>query len=259
MGKLIILNYHEIIADKKHRIPSLSAHFKVKKSTFIQHLDQIQHMGIPVVSLADWLSGEINVDLAVALTFDDGFKSDFEVVKPVLESRGLTAAFFPVLKFVNQKNRMTWDEIRSLSEAGFEIGSHSVTHCNMRKLQKEPCKLELELSKRLLEQKIGTQVSCFAAPYGAYSRQLLKLAILAGYKHVFSTRVGLNNTESNFVLHRWNIKWNTNAKLVEKVLTKGSMKYRSMWFWSKLKAQFSPEFGMAFMQANLQVLKRIDQ
>lgn len=259
MGKLIILNYHEIIADKKRRPLSLSAHFKVKKSTFIQHLDQIQRMGIPVVALADWLSGEVNAELAVALTFDDGFMSDFEVVKPILESRGVKATFFPVLKFTDQKNRMTWHEIRSLSNAGFEIGSHSVTHSDMRKLRKEPCKLELELSKRLLEQKIGCKVTCFAAPYGAYNRQLLKLAILAGYKHVLSTQVGLNNAESNFVLHRWNIKWNTDAKMLEKVLSKGSMKYRRMWLLSKLKAQFSPEFAMAFMQANLQVLKRIDR
>ncbi|MEO2003633.1 MAG: polysaccharide deacetylase family protein [Candidatus Poribacteria bacterium] len=70
-------------------------------------------------------------DRLVVLTFDDGAKSDIETVAPLLKSYGFEATFFITegLNFLaNKEHRLTWDEVRTLHEDGFEIGNHTSDH-----------------------------------------------------------------------------------------------------------------------------------
>ncbi len=67
----------------------------------------------------------------IVLTFDDGVKSHFTTVRPILKQYGFSATFFITLGFdflTDKKQYMTWDEIRGLSEDGFEIGNHTSDH-----------------------------------------------------------------------------------------------------------------------------------
>ncbi len=70
-------------------------------------------------------------DRVVVLTFDDGNRSDFSYVGPLLKSCGFGATFFITegLGFLDNKaHYLTWEEIRSLHEDGFEIGNHTRHH-----------------------------------------------------------------------------------------------------------------------------------
>ena len=70
-------------------------------------------------------------DRLVVLTFDDGNKSDYTYVGPLLKRYGFGATFFITegLNFLNNKaHYVTWEEIRQLHEAGFEIGNHTRHH-----------------------------------------------------------------------------------------------------------------------------------
>lgn len=243
MGNILVLNYHEIL--KEGKSPSGKENkFAITHSEFIRQLDLIREKNIPIMAMSDWLySQEINHDFAVVLTFDGGFKSDYELVYPVLKERKISATFFPVVSFLDDQNRLNWNELKEMSAYSdtsgtkIEIGSHGVFNQNMRKMRRSDCKLELELSKRLLEKNIGTSITLFAPPQGIYNRQMLKLAFGAGYKKVFSTHFSFNSWGEAYVLHRWNIKRNTTLSAFEKMLEKGREKRSKKTIVSRLRVR----------------------
>ena len=86
-------------------------------------------------------------DKLVVLTFDDGNKSDLAFVAPLLKRYGFGATFFVTEglgALEDKKTFMTWDEIKALDEAGFEIGNHSGSHPDLRQLSKEQILAEVE-------------------------------------------------------------------------------------------------------------------
>ncbi len=67
----------------------------------------------------------------VVLTFDDGCRSHFEQVRPLLRAHGFSATFFVTegLGFADDKAAyMTWQEVAQLHAEGFEIGNHTRRH-----------------------------------------------------------------------------------------------------------------------------------
>lgn len=70
-------------------------------------------------------------DRLVVLTFDDAVRSHYDVARPVLERHGFGATFFISEGWdfpVNKTDYMTWEQIRALHDAGFEIGNHTLGH-----------------------------------------------------------------------------------------------------------------------------------
>lgn len=70
------------------------------------------------------------------LCFDDAYKTQRTVAMPILRELGFHATFFIAelqqtphgATFENKDVFMTWDEIRELQDAGFELGNHSLHH-----------------------------------------------------------------------------------------------------------------------------------
>ncbi|HYR51629.1 MAG TPA: glycosyltransferase [Candidatus Dormibacteraeota bacterium] len=60
---------------------------------------------------------------AVAVTFDDGYRDNFEVAFPVLKRYGVSATFFVVTRALDGRIRLLWDEVltrvRDLQKNGF--------------------------------------------------------------------------------------------------------------------------------------------
>ena len=67
----------------------------------------------------------------VVLTFDDSVVNHATIVAPLLKKFGFSATFFITEGFeflTNKTNYMTWDQIKGLHAAGFEIGNHTRYH-----------------------------------------------------------------------------------------------------------------------------------
>lgn len=84
---------------------------------------------------------------------------------------------------------MTWDEVRALHQAGFEIGSHTASHPILTRLDPGALQTELETSKRVIEENVGSRCRVIAYPNGSaadHSDVVHACAQDAGYEMGFS-------------------------------------------------------------------------
>ena len=82
--------------------------------------------------------------------------------------------------------------MRELAEAGFEVGSHAVSHRLLTGLADEEVRRELAESKDQLEQWAGRRVEHFSCPGGRWDARVAGAARAAGYRSVATSRVGAN-------------------------------------------------------------------
>jgi len=134
-----------------------------------------------VVTLAELLrrleQGE-PIDRCLVITFDDGYR-DNHAAGTALADAGLPACFFITTDFI-ESNRvpwwdaeagipsewMTWDQVRALRDAGFEIGAHTCNHVDLGKVHGSESDAEIRGSKGRLEGELGARVTFFSFPYG---------------------------------------------------------------------------------------------
>jgi peptidoglycan/xylan/chitin deacetylase (PgdA/CDA1 family) len=84
--------------------------------------------------------------------------------------------------------QMTEDQIKTLADSKWAtIGSHGYYHNDLSRVPAAEARNELLKSKQFLETITGKEISAFAFPYGAYTREVVQEARNAGYKQVLTT------------------------------------------------------------------------
>lgn len=125
------------------------------------------------------------------LTFDDGYISNFDIVLPLLKQTDCTAIFFIITEKIDTPGYLSWSQVRELHNAGMTIGSHSVSHSDMRCLSLAKQREELLLSRLCIEDRLGAAVTSFSFPFGRFNNGLVKLALDAGYHTVCTSQHGV--------------------------------------------------------------------
>ena len=82
----------------------------------------------------------------VVLTFDDGWKSFRQYAEPLLKELGFTATLFIYTDFLGARIALTWEELKELAAAGFDIQAHSKTHADFRR---KPGESDAEYTRRM--------------------------------------------------------------------------------------------------------------
>jgi peptidoglycan/xylan/chitin deacetylase (PgdA/CDA1 family) len=172
----------------------------VRLATFQAHLDTIERLGgtvLPLDALVDRLLGR-RASLpprAVVLTADDGHRSQFEAMAPLLRHRRWPATLFVYPSAIsNASYAMQWDQLRELVADGlFTVQSHTFWHPNLVRDRQHmaPAAFEamasdqLSRSKSRLERELGRPVSQLAWPFGLTDAGLMALAGRLGYEAAF--------------------------------------------------------------------------
>ncbi len=134
-----------------------------------------------------------------SITFDDGYRDNFEQALPILERRGLRASFFLATGFLGRSFRswaadhpmMSDEQVQRLASLGHEIGAHSVTHRKLTELPADVVRRETADSKALLEDLTGGPVVSFAYPKGAYDDAVKRAVADAGFSAALTVREGV--------------------------------------------------------------------
>ena len=114
---------------------------------------------------------------------------------------------------------MTWAQVKQLRDAGMWIGSHTLTHRNLKRLRGAALQAELVQSKKILEQQLGLPITTFAYPGGAFNAQVEKATQDAGYTSAVTVRRGYQQkAKTPFRLQRMGVYGvDTQARFIAKV------------------------------------------
>jgi peptidoglycan/xylan/chitin deacetylase (PgdA/CDA1 family) len=165
-----ILTYHSI--DESGSVISLPP------SVFAQQVTWLRSGRVRVTSIPELLALPPDAD-AVTLTFDDGFCNFATEAAPLL--RGLPVTLFVVTDHVGRSNDwhghsaagiptmplLDWESLGRLADAGVELGAHTRTHPDLRKLTASALEDELSGSAARLAAETGIAPDSFAYPYGS--------------------------------------------------------------------------------------------
>ncbi len=209
-AQTIIFCYHLLV--DKVRYPGT----EITPAAFEAQMKELKDRGITVIPMQDllaWKRGEKNIPPRCAvITFDDGYKSQYEVAWPVMKKYGYPFTMFIYTEGVRGGalgggGAITWEQLADMRDNGVDIEAHSATHQDLREGhtirlvgpggKKTATKLtgpqyeqwlqnEVVGSKQLLEQRLGIKVNCFAVPFGNYNDHVKELARNAGFEAMFT-------------------------------------------------------------------------
>src|SRR2546425_6317653 len=209
-AQTIIFCYHLLV--DKVRYPGT----EITPAAFEAQMKELKDRGITVISMQDllaWKRGEKNIPPRCAVvTFDDGWKSQYEVAWPVMKKYGYPFTMFIYTEGVRGGSlggggAITWEQLADMRDNGVDIQAHTATHQDLREghaitlvgagVKRTRTRLtgpqyeqwvqnEVVGSKQLLEQRLGIKVNCFAVPFGNYNEHVKELARNAGYEAMFT-------------------------------------------------------------------------
>jgi len=177
---LAILTYHSI--DDSGSVVSIAPRL------FAEQMQALAAAGFRGISMKEALAhrkakGRWPERCAV-LTFDDGFANFYESAMPEIAKHDFSATVFVISEHIGGDNdwdvppaglglrrMLTWPQVKELAEQGIEIGAHTRTHPDLRRLSESETEEEIAGCCFEISDRIGQPVENFAYPYGYLNRQ----------------------------------------------------------------------------------------
>ncbi|MDP4192839.1 MAG: polysaccharide deacetylase family protein, partial [Bacteroidota bacterium] len=233
-----VVMYHRIIESKtqagRHGI-------YVTAPQFEEHMKYLKDSGYETIGFDESL--KINrLDVSkkyIIITFDDGYKDNYELAFPILRKYNFKAVIFlvagldynkwdctsdsePRLTFMNR------EELLEMQHYGITFGAHTLTHPDLSSIGLDETCREISQSKKILEEKLSTKVNYFAYPYGALNDKIKEIAASSGFTHAIATDSGpIGIHEDLYHIRRIGIFPNTNLSGFKRKV-KGNYTFRKI-------------------------------
>ena len=150
------------------------------------------YRGVSMDEGLPFLRGERQGRVAI-ITFDDGYLDNLELALPALREHDFSATCYLVAEHIGGFN--AWDSeklrvrkplmdlprIRDWLAGGMKIGSHTLTHPHLTRIEPARMRHEIAGSRAALEDRLGQAVDHFCFPYGDHDRDCLDAVAAAGY------------------------------------------------------------------------------
>src|SRR5437762_5969315 len=203
--RLPILMYHKV-----DRIPPAARYLRnyVLPEQFAAQLAALERWGYQTISFTDWLDYRKGTAALprrpIILTFDDGYRSTYEIAWPLLQRFGCVATVFLVSDVIGRTNQ--WDreeiqepllgppEITAMRAGGIAFESHGQTHAALTSLAPDRALEELSASRDALARLLGAPVPVLCYPYRKQNASVRALARPAGYEAAVIARRRMNTS-----------------------------------------------------------------
>ncbi len=132
----------------------------------------------------------------IIITFDDGYRDNYENAFPLLRTYGYTGVFFIFTHPLDNgdPNYLTWDMVIEMHQAGMEFGSHSYRHSNLWGRDIDFLVYEILGSKEAIEVHTGEPVRFFSYPSGRYDFQAIQVVESANFWNAVTTEWGIEQS-----------------------------------------------------------------
>ncbi len=150
-------------------------------------------LAVSLDDLEGFLAGERDLhNGAILVTVDDGFRSVYTEMLPVLRQYAIPAVAYLTPGLIGDRSEyLTWNEVARLADAGMAIGSHGWTHRSLGRMGPSEARDEAVRSREMLQQRLGRPVTSFAYPYGTladFNDTTAGILTAAGYTTAFTSQ-----------------------------------------------------------------------
>lgn len=213
-----ILMYH-VIEDFNGPLEQLY----VSPLEFRKQMEFLQKHGFHTVPVRDvlnhWKYGQALPANPIVLSFDDGYRSIYTHAFPILKEYGFIGTLYLCTNKIDTESGLTTPMIQEMSLHGFEIGSHTISHPDLTKINAARLSREIKDSKSVLESLVGQEVSTFCYPSGQSNPSVRKEVQEAGYLGAVTTRYGYAADDQNsYLLSRIRINKKDSLQAFQKKL-----------------------------------------
>ena len=181
-----ILMYH-YIGDMPPHTPKNAQNLHVTAEHLEQQIKYLLAKGYHFVTLNEVYDMFIKDGTAppktLVLTFDDGYRSFYTNVFPILKKYQVKASAYIISQDIGHKGNVTWDMLKEISKSGLvEIGDHTVNHKSLKKLSDDEQRFQMGQNKKDLEDGLGITVNTIVYPFGEYNTSTKRIAEEIGFK-----------------------------------------------------------------------------
>jgi len=194
-----------------HSVNEVSmGYLTVMVENFKQQMKYLASKGYKTVTLSEYLMASVPFDKkTIIITFDDGYEDNYRFAFPIMKEYNFKGTIFccvnailkerttpAVFDYTQGDSFLTLEQVRVMSDYGFEFGSHAVTHPHLPQITRREKHDEIFRSKIELEKAIRRPVEIFCYPFGEYDNESIELLKEAGYLGACSNRPGANKFSS---------------------------------------------------------------
>lgn len=207
-----ILMYHHV------ELNPIGSNYRISAARFEDQLRLLRDWEYTTITTSMLVNAILNgAELPprpIIITFDDNNLDNYTVAFPIMQKYGFTGVLYVPYNFIGADGYMNADQLKEMAAAGWEIGSHSLSHPNLNSMAPDRLRAEIVDSRQRLEALLGVPVLTFAYPFGDVSSSSVDYVKFAGYiagmgASGFQWQQGLSNL---FVLQRCEIRGNEDAK-----------------------------------------------
>jgi peptidoglycan/xylan/chitin deacetylase (PgdA/CDA1 family) len=194
VSDFLVLCYHAV----SERWP---ADLSLTPGALERQLGLLAGRGYEGVTFTEGVAGR-RPEKAVAVTFDDAYRSVLTLGAPILARLGWPATVYvptdhagaerpmswPGIdqwlggEFEHELVAMSWAELRGLAAEGWEIGSHTCSHPHLTELDDAALAHELRRSLEICEERLERPCESIAYPYGDHDARVVAATRAAGYR-----------------------------------------------------------------------------
>jgi len=207
-----------------HSIARNDVFFTVRPEVFAKQMEYLKTRKYQVISLADLVeileTGKSLPSKTVVLTFDDGFKDNYDNAYPILKKYNFPATIFLATGLIGQEignsqniflPALNWLQIQEMYRSRLiDFQPHTVSHQRLDKVDFKKADEEIVESKKIIKERLNKKCYFFAYPRGCYNQQIIEILKNNGFKAARTLETGkIKKGDNPFKLKRISVNSTT--------------------------------------------------